>query len=53
MLRRTRSLASEKSGGHEQVTTGSPERSGFSCTMVLTASFALSLVIGFLATIPA
>ena len=31
---------------YEVVTTGSPERSGLPCAMVLTASFALSLVTG-------
>src|SRR6266853_1509409 len=31
---------------YEQVTTGSPERSGLPCAMVLTGSFALSLVTG-------
>jgi hypothetical protein len=31
---------------HEQVTTGTPERSGFPCAVVLTVCFVLSLVIG-------
>jgi hypothetical protein len=38
------SCAKEKA--HEFVTTGLPERPGFPCTVVLTASFVLSPVIG-------
>jgi hypothetical protein len=42
---RTRSLVCEKKA-YELVTTGTPERSGLPCAMILTASFVLSLVIG-------
>jgi hypothetical protein len=42
---RTRSLACKKKA-RKQVTTGSPKRSGIPCTMVLTVSFVVSLVIG-------
>jgi hypothetical protein len=41
MLKRTRSLA-WKMETREQVTTGSPKRSGLSCAMVLTVSFVLA-----------
>jgi len=35
------------------VATGSPETPGLPCAMVLTASFALSPVIGLFVTVPA
>jgi hypothetical protein len=46
MPKRTRGLACEKTKHTSIVTTGLPERSGLPCAMVLTTSFALSLVIG-------
>jgi hypothetical protein len=42
----------QKQKAHEFVTTGSPDNPAFPARLVLTAYPALSLVIGFLATIP-
>jgi hypothetical protein len=44
--RRTRSLACEINKAHELATTGSPDRPGIPCAMVLTVSFVLSPVTG-------
>jgi len=46
MRQRTRSLACEIDKAHEIVTTGSPDRPGIPCAMVLTVSSALSPVNG-------
>jgi hypothetical protein len=42
----------QKQKAHEFVTTGSPNNPAFPARLVLTAYSLLSLVIGFLATIP-
>jgi hypothetical protein len=42
-----------KQKAHEFVTTGTPERSGFPCAMVLTVSFVLSPEIGLVVSVAA
>ena len=49
----TRSLACKRKKHTSEVTTGSPETPRHSLRDGFTASFVLSLVTGFLATIPA